>query len=72
MTVLLLMCQILAGNPHNCMPPGTPRWQAVQPSWEACMAESDRRNTNIRWWYRGKPPADHWEFFCHRIAAVPA
>ena len=59
--------QAYSGHPYS-----QPRYQVVQPSWEACMAESDRRNRLILKHAKEKMWPNHWEFFCKAIEATPA
>ena len=80
MTVLLLMCQIWAGDLTNCVPPraysghlySQPRYQIVQKDWTTCMAESDRRNSIINERARKMMWPNYWQYFCKAIEAVPA
>ena len=72
MTVLLLMCHIWSGDLTNCVPQKAPRYQEVQESWTACMAESDRRNRVINKNARDKLWPNYRQFFCWAIEAVPA
>jgi hypothetical protein len=71
MKILLLLCQIANGEITHCSPPHAVKghmysqviWQSEQPSWEACMAEANKRNAKTD---RAAYAAD-WKFFCYPV-----
>ena len=60
MTVFLLYCLIApSAGVMRCQPPTN-----AQPSWEACMAESDERNKRIAKNVREKMWPNNWQYVC--------
>ena len=66
MTVFLLYCLIsTSGGAERCQPP-----IHAQPSWEACMAQSDERNKLIARNSREKMWPNNWQYVCDARATT--
>jgi hypothetical protein len=71
--IFLLLCQIQGGEITHCSPPHAIKghmysqvnWQSEWASWDACIAEANRRNTP-RQRVEGR---QGWRFFCYATNA---